>query len=334
VGIAQHWAVAPQLVALVACIAAWQLQEFCRRVLYTETRMRGAFCNDVISYGGQTLLVAILWWRSSLTGPLALWVLAGTSAAGAIVGAWQIRDAFCWRLSKQAMIDTWHFGKWLLGSELLQWLSSLQMFLYLAAIMIGVGASGTLRAAQLLFGPTRSVGYFLQMVLPIRFTRALNEEGESALAGHLRRACVLVVIGLGPYCLLLALFPQFILTKLFADASYADHPAVLRIYSIQAMMSYFATVMTAALAARRMTRDVFLSCVCGSIVAVALSWPFIHWMGVVGAVACMLTSTTIMSIFLVLRYRARTRQPAAPGSSDGGKAFPVVLNTKEEACAT
>src|SRR6185295_9274671 len=120
----------------------------------------------------------------------------------------------------------------------------------------------------------------LQMVLPIRFARALAEEGESALAAHLRRACALVLVGLGPYCLILALFPKIILTTLFNDASYAEDPAVLRIYALQAIVSYLAVVMTAALAARRMTRDVFLSCVFGSVVAVALSWPFIHFLGV------------------------------------------------------
>jgi len=50
-------------------------------------------------------------------------------------------------------------------------------------------------------------------------------------------------------------------------------------------------------------------------------------MGVVGAVACMLTSTTIMSIFLVLalsRAKVPIRATTPPASG-----FPVVLNSKE-----
>ena len=47
----------PMLMAIVPSIVAWQLQEFVRRVMYTEGRFAAAFWNDVVSYGGQLLVV-------------------------------------------------------------------------------------------------------------------------------------------------------------------------------------------------------------------------------------------------------------------------------------
>ena len=47
------WECEALLLALVPAIAAWSLQEFFRRILYTEGRLAAAFLNDVISYGGQ-----------------------------------------------------------------------------------------------------------------------------------------------------------------------------------------------------------------------------------------------------------------------------------------
>ncbi|HEX3359064.1 MAG TPA: polysaccharide biosynthesis C-terminal domain-containing protein [Tepidisphaeraceae bacterium] len=319
-----HASFTPQLIALVPSIFAWQLQEFVRRVLYTEGRLAGAFVNDLLSYGGQTLIIAFLYKHNSITGEKALWALAITSAVACALGIFQILPSLRPHISKQVIAENWNFGKWLLGSETVQWCSSLQMYLYLAALIIGTSASGMLRAAQILFGPARLLSFFFQNVLPIRFSRALAEHGDGVLGVQLRRAFVLVAVLMGPYCLVLALFPAQVLRLI--GPSYADHPRVLTLYSIQALLSYFAMVVTAALSARRMTRDIFTSSVCGSAIALALSWPLIKFMNVRGAVACMMISTSVMTALLIYRYRHRNRN-IAPG-------FPPILTPKEQACAS
>ena len=77
-----------------------QLQEFVRRVLYTEGRYFEGFWNDMLSYGGQAAIVSTLLLLSKfhiggrgnwLTGVTAMYVLAGTSALAAGVGLFQIR---------------------------------------------------------------------------------------------------------------------------------------------------------------------------------------------------------------------------------------------------
>jgi O-antigen/teichoic acid export membrane protein len=320
----KHLDVTSQLIALVPSIVFWQLQEFIRRVMYTEGRLDGAFGNDLISYGGQTLVTAILFWRGSLSGAAALWVLALSSAAACVLGVWQIRHSLILKLDKRAILENWHFGKWLLGSEVLGWCSSLQMFLYIAAIILGTAASGTLRAAQILFGPARVFSFLLQSLLPIRFSRALADEGDGALFAQMRRAFGLVSILLGPYCIVLAIFPKFVLTKVF-DPQYAREPYVLSFYSAQAMMTYWLLVITAAFSARRMTRDIFFGSVAGMVVAMVLCWPLIRWMGMAGVIAAMAGSTITTAVFLIARYR-RT----LPGRSPRG--FEVVLPTQEQAC--
>src|SRR5262249_44903088 len=134
----------------------------------------------------------------------------------------------------------------------------------------------------------------------------------------------LVSILLGPYCIVLAIFPKFVLTKVF-DPQYAREPYVLSFYSAQAMMTYWLLVITAAFSARRMTRDIFFGSVAGTVVAMALCWPLIRWMGMAGVIAAMAGSTITTAIFLIWRYR-RT----LPGSAQRG--FEVVLPTQEQAC--
>ncbi len=107
------WSVAPLLLTLAPSIVFWQLQEFVRRILYTEGRLAAAFVNDSISYGGQALAIAALWWLDGLTAPLALGALAATSAIAAALGGWQIRGSLAGRIDPSVCAENWHFGKWL-----------------------------------------------------------------------------------------------------------------------------------------------------------------------------------------------------------------------------
>src|SRR3972149_3483811 len=47
-----RWGFSPLLLALAPALAAWQMQEFSRQVMYTRRRVAQALANDLISYGG------------------------------------------------------------------------------------------------------------------------------------------------------------------------------------------------------------------------------------------------------------------------------------------
>ncbi len=133
--------------ATVPALVAWQAQEFARRVLYTEGRFGRAFVTDVVSYGGQAVLVAALVAAGTVTPPGAMAVVAVTSAAGALVGFWAIRRSLGGAIRRSAIVENWIFGRWLGASIAASWFVG-QFYLYLAAVLIDSTASGALKAAQ------------------------------------------------------------------------------------------------------------------------------------------------------------------------------------------
>jgi O-antigen/teichoic acid export membrane protein len=302
------WHFAPLLLALPGAIVGWQCQEFVRRVLYTEGRLAAAFFNDILSYGGQALATVALWWTGTLTGPLALHVLAGTSALGALLGAWQLRHSLCRRprLGRAAR-ENWRFGKWLVGAELLGYCSSIQMYLYIAAVLLGSVATGELKAAQILFGPTRVVAFFLGTVLPIRFARAIAGGGRAALRRQLRGMCLLVAPAAGIYCLAMALAAGPLLHLVYG-ADYDGSPTVLVLYAGSAFISYLQMVLSAALTGSRNTRYIFAGSVCGAVIAVTLSWMFIKVLGVNGAMITMMLATAMVTLVYWFAYCREFRQ--------------------------
>jgi O-antigen/teichoic acid export membrane protein len=309
------WSSWALLVALVPTIIAWQLQEFVRRVLYTEGRYLDAFLNDVISYGGQTLVIVGLYFASAHGGPkfsgvAALYALAATSAAGAILGAWQIRRSLSRGFSWADLKENWHFGKWLAGGELLNWCSSIHMMVWWAALLIGVVASADLRAAQILFGPMRVITFFLDTVLPTRFARKLHREGPAAMHRNVRSVYLILAPSVGLYCLALAIFPKPLLTLMF-DAKYAASAAmILKLYSLCAFLTYMQRVVVAALSAARQTRYIFAGSVIGCVVALVMGPLMIYQFHAAGAIISMILTSLIV---MILYYRAYLQQHEMQG---------------------
>jgi O-antigen/teichoic acid export membrane protein len=294
--------VAPLLLTLAPSIVAWQLQEFVRRVLYTEQRLAAAFSNDVISYGGQTVAVAALWRHDVLTAPVALYALAATSALAAAYGLWQLRGSLAWGLDRATVRENWHFGKWLAGGELLRWLSSVEMYQYLTAAILGTAATGMLKSAQIIFGPARLISFSLASVLPIRFARTLAATGRAGLDAQLKMVYLLIVPLLGSYCLLVAMSAGTLLRLLYGD-KYSGGVRVLTLYAASAFLAYLMQVMSAALRATRLTRCIFRVYVYTSLIAVSLGWLLIKTFAAEGALIGMILTSLIANFLFWRAYR-------------------------------
>ena len=298
------------LLALAPAIVAWQIQEYTRRVLYTEGRIAGAFATDLLTYGGQIAIIILLWKRQELTGASALGAVAAAAAVGGLLGLWLIRNSLCRHIDRAVLVENWHFGKWVVGGDIVgNWLSA-QLLIYIAAGMLGAAAAGIIRAVQTVFGPARILSEMLYNILPIRFSRAFSSRGRDALHSQLVMAHLVAVPMLGAFCLLVAIFAEPILQLLYGD-KYAGNGSVLALYGLSAFLSYLTVLIASGLRARRMTRDVFRGQFLASIISVPAGWLLIWLFGVHGAPLGMLVTFSIMAASFWFFYLRRTEvQPA------------------------
>lgn len=300
------------LVALIGAVVAWQLQEFVRRVLYTEGRLRDAFANDLIAYGGQFLLVVALWRAGHLSGVAALTALAATSALAAAFGAWQLRAGFVSGFDLGVLRENWQFGKWLVAGELIGYWLSEQLYVYLTALLIGTAQAGALKAVVLIFGPVRILVTALSTTLPIRFARALKADDGPRFRAQLRVLYRLIGILLGGYCLLVAIFAGPILRFVYG-ATYADRTPVLVLYTVYTFLMYAAITLATPLRATQQTRYIFVTYLCAGLSSITLGWAFIRLFGIEGAVIGMILSASIMFARFALAHKHGLR--AVQGSS-------------------
>jgi O-antigen/teichoic acid export membrane protein len=214
---------------------------------------------------------------------------------------WQIRGSLAPAAAFGAWADNWQFGRWLAGAEILTWCSSLHMYLYLAAELLGTAATGDLKAAQILFGPMRVFAYFLGTVLPIRFARTLAEAGDEAMRGRVKSVLVRMLPPLMAYCIAVAVLARPIMRVTFGP-QYVGASTVLALYSGYAFLSYTQMIFAAALAAKKVTRYTFFGSACGAIVALGAALALIPAFGVNGILLAMIISTAVVTALYAFAY--------------------------------
>lgn len=297
------WESRQLIVALAVAIPTWQLQEFARRVLYTERRVAAAFWNDVLSYGGQLVIVLLLIHRGRLTAELALYAIAGTSAVAALAGVWTIRPHLGGRLEPKAIRESWAIGKWFSAGTLANWLAS-QIYPVLTAGILGVYATGVFRALQNLIAPTQILANAFQMMATPQASREYARGGTRAVDVFLGRGSVLLAIPLVLYVVLVGVAARLLITFFYSSA-YADAAAAIWPLGLAYLLSYAGRVLGIGLAAGRESRPLFYAQLAAAAATFSVGMLLIRLYGLVGAAFGAVATQTVQVGMLAWYLRRR-----------------------------
>jgi O-antigen/teichoic acid export membrane protein len=279
------------IVALSPALIAWQFQEFGRRVLYTKGRLRAAVGLDLVCYGTQAVVLVALWRADRLTAETALYALAVTFALGAALAAWLLRARLSGSIELRSLRENWRFGKWLAAGEIGYWFSS-HYYVYLGGVLLGSVASGVLKVGQTLLGPISVFLAFFVNYLPIVFARSTDPGG--ALKRSYRSVLPVVLL----YCVFVAFFAEDLLVRVYGDA-YGSYGAVVRLFALYYVLLGLSSPLVAFLAARRLTRPIFIGHAFGAAVSLAVGWILFETLGVEGGVVGMVLAWLASTVVLV-----------------------------------
>jgi O-antigen/teichoic acid export membrane protein len=272
------------LAILAPAVLAWQLQEFARRVLYTQFEYRNAFVNDLISYGGQLVAVLAIWRLGALTSEMALAAIGLTSAAGAGVGFWQIRTSITrmvnWPEARRQLERIWSFGRWLLAGTLSSWTST-HLYPILAAGFVGVGAAGGLRSAQNLVAPTHIAMKTVESILPSRAANEYVKAGKSALSHYVARFALPVGFALSAYCIVVSVVAKPLVTALLGTA-YVEYWWLVPVMACAYILTYTASIASIYLQCVGLTKSIFHANLASSLIVLTIGILIVGMYGLIG----------------------------------------------------
>jgi O-antigen/teichoic acid export membrane protein len=292
---------------------AWQVQEFFRRILYTEGRLHVALLDDALSYGSQAAILIWLGLEGTLTPARALVVVGATSLLAALAVLPLVRHSLGRDLNREALSANWRFGRWLGAAEVVYWLAS-QSYIYVGGLVVGPVVSAALKAAQTLLGPVSVFLAFFVSYLPTSFARA-QERGD--LPGRMRRAFSQTVPPTAVYALGAIVFAPTLLRHVYG-AAYAHDATVVRLFALYYLILSVSDVFVAALAARGLTQRIFIGHALGAAISLAVGWALLlHWHAAGGVAGMILSLLGALILFLRAFGTGKANAPAVEAPSAG-----------------
>lgn len=293
-----QWQVAPLTMPMLAVIIAFQAQEFIRRYFFTRRRMLAAFLNDLISYGGQVLLLIGCFLAFKGKTDTVLWIIALTSAIATFAGFLQM-EQLKWRkaATRQIAEKHWHFSKWLGAGSFMQWIGG-QFFVMVSAAFFSAVAAGAIAAARNILGLTLVLFAAMENFISVRASVAFREGGWPALKSYILKVSLYGGLANGLICLLAAALAPFWMKTLFGPA-YVDYSYLVYWFAATHLVMFFIRPLTSLLRTVEYTRPVAFASFLPMAFSLAASIPLIKTLGLTGAMLVMLMTQALMLLFLL-----------------------------------
>jgi len=302
-----------------------QLQEFIRRVLYTQSEYGAVLLNDSITYALQGLIVILLWHQGSLTAKLAILAMGIGSLGGVAAGWTQLGPWLQFRINLQVLrtvwSENWEYGRWLLGTATVYWLST-QMYPVLTAGFVGVAALGGLRAAQSLLSPMNIVLRGMESMIPSRAARLRGPGDDKALIRYVGKVMRTTGIVTFIYCAAVALVAPTLISALLGN-EYQSYAWLIRFFSLYYLVLFLNTAGSVTLRSMALTAQMFVIQAIAAAFVLTLGVLAVRQLGLTGAAIGLLFNVgfVTLSMWLVIRwqlsrvaYAATVAEPSSSGS--------------------
>jgi O-antigen/teichoic acid export membrane protein len=229
---------------------------------------------------------------SVLAALLLLWYL------GLLKSGKSLDSRISWRC---VLLENWTYGRWLVGSTVLFSVSS-QIQTFFVAAILGLGATGTLRAMQVpSLVMTQIVTAIGLLVLP-----TFSYDFGKGLLGRLRHKAVFVSLalflaGVGFVAFLLLMGGR--VEHLLYGGKYASHAGLMAMLALIPVCSGFSMGFGMAMRASQKPHFDLLANAIAAPVGVLSAIFFMRWWGLMGAAASMVTSFAMASVVTYISYR-------------------------------
>lgn len=296
--------------AVLLAMLLWQLQETFRRALMAHLRHRAAIWGDVLSYGGQAVVIWLLARDAALTLERIFLVVALTSAAAGLLQSLQVGwSATPLRVTLTLIRKYWSLGKWALVTGMND-SGVRQIFPWILALLYSPAEAASFQAVMNLVGVSHPVMFGTSNIVIPAAADAKGRRGTSSafrtssLYGALAAFLVL------PFFALLFIWPRPALALFYGAASpYVALTIGVRLAAVAYMIYISGSFLSAYLFGIGRPKYVFVASIGSTLLAIAPAAILTVRYGVNGAIAGFLTFALIRVLLWAL-FAKRTLRPA------------------------
>jgi O-antigen/teichoic acid export membrane protein len=237
----------------------------------------------------------------------------GMGLAGLVSAAYLlVRLGFRWRRTPDGLTlrtvaeDHWRYGKWAAASAVVAWFPDNIYYVVLPTIA-GLEGSAALRALINLINPVLHTSAALSAVLIPTLVRHRDRDGIAGMTRTMKTVLALLTPASMAYATVLFLC-RSVLFQTFYNGNYREYSGMaLLLVAMIPIATGVIMVLGAGLRAIERPDYVFWAYVVASLSTVCIGLPLAHILGIVGATAGMLVSSSAAAVSLAWLYRRRAQ---------------------------
>ena len=293
----------PAIFALWFIFSTWQLQEYIRRMLYTRGRVGGAILNTIITNVVRLVYMVWIFLHGELTGIEGLNAVAWGSLVGALIGTWQAREYWTFKILKpyQTWLRDWKFGRWMVGGTIANWMT-LEFYPIMAAGFVSFAAAGAYNAIQNLVGPIHLLLRATDTFLMPHSAKEYARNGHKGARRSMNLAYLFTGIPILAMLVLVSIFAKPLLHLLYGD-TYVNVAGGVPLMALFYFLWFLYWPLQVAFKSSHMSKPIFIA----NIIAVASMFTVgiwaIHKWNVYGTIAGQALNSLIICIVLWLFWR-------------------------------
>lgn len=297
------WNFLSESFSLSLSIVFFQLQDWLRRYYFISRKAASAFVNDFLSYGGQVLVLIILFKTKTLSINSVFWAIAITSAFAFITGIVVERLYPLRQQILQTFQKSWRTGLNLLLAGQVNWLGS-QGILVLSGLILGPQALGGLRAAQNITGPFNILFQGMENFVPIKASQKYAQNQLMGLSHFLFKVSLIGGIILVIPCAVISIFSKS-LTVLAYGSEYSEYSYLVIWQLVICLVTFLTFQAFYFFRTIDETHQILFGSIISTSISVASALALGTWLGTSGIVLSILLGQIgyiVYFTFIILKY--------------------------------
>jgi O-antigen/teichoic acid export membrane protein len=222
---------------------------------------------------------------------------------------------------KEKTVEHLHFGKWLLGGDLMFWVQN-QSVNYFCAGIFSISMVGAMNAARNVTGVVNILFLGLMNFLPPRAAGVFSQGGPAKLNSYLLRISFWGGLSTLIITLVASFGREFWLNLLYGH-TYASYGWIVIWWSVYYFIGFFLRPVGVGLQVLNKTRSIFFSNLFGFILMLVIIYPLLLQWQVHGLMFVLCLNNLAVLVNLFARYR-KFAQGAQRKSSDSPQSIRAI----------
>jgi O-antigen/teichoic acid export membrane protein len=286
-------------------------QDCVRRLLQARQHHRRALAYDAGCGAIQMLLVAGLAHAGWLHLETAFLAVAGPAACAVAAGYREYAGP--WVLRRHDVIAAaaahWRYGKWLIGTIFLLWVTE-RIQVFVGASRLDPSAAGGLGVSLTIFGTMRMLFSGIEnFATPLGSQMASG--GRSADLRRLIRHVYAIGLVAGAVYVLPIMWLAPVVLRFVMGPAYVAFQDVLRWVGVRSLLGVLVMPPAIGLKATRQSREVFRAYLCSAVGVAATVVPMTEWYGASGGAMNLVVGEMILAVVVTHAYRRRLEEAVA-----------------------